>query len=80
MRFNRSFWESADDLEKYFLLNFPDYAFFSPLPVTLSPIEFQLVLFCCCSVAKSWLTHRDSIDWGFPALHYLLEFAQTHVH
>ena len=67
MPFNRSFWESADHLEKYFLLNFPDHAFFSPLPVTLLPQKFLLVLSCCCcSVAKSCLTHCDSTDWVFP--------------
>ena len=38
---------------------------------------------CCCSVAKSCLTLCDPIDCstpGAPVLHYLLEFAQTHVH
>ena len=36
----------------------------------------------CCSVAKSCLTLCDHINcrtWGFPVLHYLPEFAQTHV-
>ena len=38
---------------------------------------------CCCSVTKSCLTLWDPMDCsmpGFPILHYLLEFAQTHVH
>ena len=38
---------------------------------------------CCCSVAKSCLTLCDPMDCstpGFPVLHYLPEFAQTHVH
>ena len=38
---------------------------------------------CCCSVAKSCLTLSDPVNCstpGFPALHYLPEFAQTHVH
>ena len=39
--------------------------------------------FCCfCSVANSCLTFCDPMDYsmpGFPVLHYLLEFAQTHV-
>ena len=38
---------------------------------------------CCCSVAKLGLTLGDPMDCstsGFPVLHYLLEFAQTHVH
>ena len=38
---------------------------------------------CCCSVAKSCLTLCDPMDCsmpGFPVLHCLPEFAQTHVH
>ena len=38
---------------------------------------------CCCSVAQSWLTLCNPMDFsmrGFPVLHYLLEFAQTHGH
>ena len=38
---------------------------------------------CHCSVTKSCLTLCDPIDCsmpGFPVLHYLPEFAQTHVH
>ena len=38
---------------------------------------------CCCSVAKSCLTLCDPMDCstpGFPVPHYLLKFAQTHVH
>ena len=38
---------------------------------------------CCCSVAKSCLTLCDPMDCstpGFPVLHYLPEFTQTHVH
>ena len=38
---------------------------------------------CCCSVTKSCLTLCDLIDGstqGFPAFHYLSEFAQLHVH
>ena len=39
--------------------------------------------FCCCSVAQSCPTLCDPMDCstpGFPVLHYLPEFAQTHVH
>ena len=40
--------------------------------------------YCCyCSVGKSCPAFCDSMDCstpGFPVLHYLLEFAQTHVH
>ena len=38
---------------------------------------------CCCPVAKSCLILWDLMNCstpGFPLLHYLLEFAQTHVH
>ena len=38
---------------------------------------------CCCSVAESCPTLCDSIGCSmpsFPVLHYLPEFAQTHVH
>ena len=41
------------------------------------------IWYCCCSVAKSFLTPCDPMDCstpGFPVLHYLLHFAQTHVH
>ena len=39
--------------------------------------------FCCHSVAQSCLTLCDPMDCstpGFPVLHYLPEFAQTHVY
>ena len=38
---------------------------------------------CCCSVAKSCPTLCDPVDCctpGFPVVHCLSEFAQTHVH
>ena len=38
---------------------------------------------CYCLVTKLCLTLCDPLDWsmpGFPVLHYLLEFVQTHVH
>ena len=44
-----------------------------PLPLTL----------LCCSVAQSCQTFCDPMDCstlGFPVLHYLPEFAQTHLH
>ena len=40
-------------------------------------------IFCCCLVAKSWLTLCNPIDCsmpGYSVLHYLLEFAQIDVH
>ena len=39
--------------------------------------------FCCCSVARSCPTFCGLIDCstpGFPGIHYVLEFAQTHIH
>ena len=38
---------------------------------------------CSCSVTKRCLTLCSPMDYstpGFPVLHYLLKFAQTHVH
>ena len=45
--------------------------------------ECMCLCVCVCSVAKSCLILCDPMDYnttGFPVLHYLLEFAQTHVH
>ena len=51
--------------------------------------KVELSLFClhwspiCCSVAQSCLNLCDPMDCcmpGFPVLHYLMEFAQIHVH
>ena len=45
-------------------------------------MQNSLPSWCCCSVAKSCPTLCDLMDCstpGFPVLHYLLEFAQTHV-
>ena len=42
-----------------------------------------LLIYRCCSVAQLYLTLCDPMDCsmpGFPALHCLQEFAQTHVH
>ena len=41
------------------------------------------VVVYCCSVTKLCPTLCDPMDYstpGFPVFHYLLEFAQTHVH
>ena len=38
---------------------------------------------CCCSLTQSCLTLCDPMGYStpsFPVFHYLLEFAQTHVH
>ena len=48
----------------------------------LSDIENKPMI-CCCSVTKSCLTLCDPTDCSTPGssvLHYLLEFAQIHVH
>ena len=46
--------------------------------------DVNLTISCCyCSVLKSCLTLCDPLGSsrpGFPALHYLLEFAETHIH
>ena len=45
--------------------------------------QHSCVILFCCSVAKSYPTLCDPMDSsmpGFPVLHYLLKFAQTHVH
>ena len=45
---------------------------------------YKLIICCsCCSVAKSCRTLCDPMNCstpGFPVLHYLQEFAQTHVY
>ena len=48
-----------------------------------APTMYLIPFLPCCSTAKSCLTLCDPMVCsmpGFPALHYLLEFAQTHVH
>ena len=44
---------------------------------------FQCLTRTCCSVTTSWPTLCNPVNYSmavFPVLHYLLEFAQTHVH
>ena len=44
---------------------------------------YVYLCFCCCSLTRWWLTlcnPKDYITPGSPVLHYLLEFAQIHVH
>ena len=46
-------------------------------------LSFSFPLMFCCLVTQSFPTHCDPMDCnmpGFTVLHYLLEFAQTHVH
>ena len=56
----------------------------SPLLLPKCEIILSLItLWNCCSVTQSHLALCDPVDWstsGFPALYYLLEFTQTHVH
>ena len=45
--------------------------------------EIHTYTVVCCLVTQSRLTLRDPLDCstpGFPVLHRLSEFAQTHVH
>ena len=45
--------------------------------------RISIALDCCCSVTQLCLTlwpHEFCSTPGFPALHYLPEFAQTHIH
>ena len=47
------------------------------------PVKNRNYVCCCCSVAESSQTLCNPMDCstpGFPVSHYLLEFAQTHVH
>ena len=50
--------------------------------LTLEP-RTAVILGCCCLITNSCLTLCDPMGCstpGFPILHHLLEFAQTHVH
>ena len=51
-------------------------------PSTLFPLQPTSFISCCCSVTKSHpalCDPRDCHTPGFPVLHYLPGFAQTHV-
>ena len=55
------------------------------LPYTLFPAGMihKCSYYCCFSVTQSFPTLCDAMDFSmpdFPVLHYLLEFAQTHVY
>ena len=44
---------------------------------------WEAMKYSCCLITKSCLTLCDPMEWsvlGFPVLHQLPEFAQTHVH
>ena len=57
---------------------------FPPRALPIRPAKNEAVLYFIAvvqSLSGVWLCHSmDSSAPGFPALHYLLEFAQTHVH
>ena len=51
--------------------------------LTLEPRTTVILGHWCCSITNSCLTLCDPMDYsipGFPVLHHLLGFAQTHVH
>ena len=51
--------------------------------ITDGPVIRTLEFHSCCSVAKSCPSLCDPVKYsmpGFPVLHYLLEFAEAHVH
>ena len=53
-------------------------------PLTVSPdLVLTFPIFCCCSVFQLCPTVCDAMDCstpGFHVLHYIPEFAQTHIH
>ena len=53
------------------------------LEVIVHLLYYKIYCCCCCSVTKLSLTLCHTMGYnrpGFPVLHYLQEFAQTHVH
>ena len=74
-------WKTDDIINKHNILTISDLktlrlVFYSLLVSEISKRPH-------CSVAQSCLTLCDPMDCstsGFPILHHLLEFAQTHVH
>ena len=66
-----------------FLSDYLPFAYTTPNFFINRPNSRELYYCGCCSVAKSYLTLCDPVDCstpGFSVLHYLPEFAQTHVH
>ena len=58
------------------------FFFFHIAQNLLHPYANNFLICCFCSVAKSWLTLCNPMNYSmpsFPVLHYLLEFAQSHV-
>ena len=84
-------WEGArlaDGRHKWKGIFFPLGYFWSRVNVFfihdyLNIIIIISAILLCCSVAKSCPTLCDPMNYsmpGFPVLHYLLKFVQTHVH
>ena len=70
-------WQPLEEALKFQILSL-----FSPSAPTVST-HLPPYLRSCCSIAQSCPTVWDPMDCstpGFPVLHYLLEFAQNHVH
>ena len=63
-------------------LNLPIFICLPILSIYLHCIPAYLSSYCCCSVANSCLTFCDLMDCntpGFPVLHHLPKFVQTHI-
>ena len=72
----KGYWKKINETRFHVLIK--KYSFLPPPPMGLFGHHC-----CCCSVAQSFRTLCDPMDCrmlGFPVLHYLPEFAQTHVH
>ena len=67
----------------YWIPSFSPNSYVEGLTLIVTVFDRGLRQACVCSVTKSCPTLSDPMDCsmpGFPVLHYLLEFAQTHVH
>ena len=59
------------------------FAIFFPKHLIEQWKRWTQILISCCSVVQSYPTLGDPMDCstpGFPVLHHLPEFAQTHIH
>ena len=78
-------WQMGDTSGKEF---FPTRVFLEPCECIFIHDYLNIVIIIsaillCCSVAKSCPALCDPMNYstpGFPVLHYLLKFVQTHVH
>ena len=79
-----------DNLNLNFFIHYKYFHCWCPKTMKNHPRWQGLWLGCCkynvkgcCSVTQLCPTLWDPLNWstpGFPVLHYLLEFAQTHIH